>query len=120
MCILKKNLPCEPYVWESAMHIYTSKTIEIGLLKKKKGDILQIDECDYEITEIMPVDCFLFRIWLKKLRDIWGIKEYSLPVSADGQFDVSDFTLWLKENMQVGDKNHEWFDNYKDLHNIPI
>jgi hypothetical protein len=115
----EQTLDYEHYVWENSTHIYTSRAIEMGLLRKKKGDLIQIDGSDYEVIEIMTVDCFLFRTCLKKLRDIGGIKEYSLPISSDGQLNIEDFTLWIKENTQSGDNKYKWLDNYKDFANTP-
>ena len=42
-------LPYDSYIWENAEHIYMDTAIQQGLIRKKKGDIINLANGAYSI-----------------------------------------------------------------------
>ena len=116
----EKVLPSEPYVWENAIHIYKDTAIGMSLFRKKTSDEINIDGQQYEIKEIMPVDCFLFRTCLRNMCEEGVVQQYSLPIDSKGELDYEDFSKWIKKNIPEPDEKHEWLNGYKNPNNIPV
>ena len=119
ICIHRDNvLPSDPYIWEDAEHIYSESAIKRGLIRKKVGDSVRIEEEEYIIQELFPVDVFLFRVCMRKLVDSGTIKQFSMSEKELEEKDFSNFTNWLKENT-VNDVSNI-LDYYNDFSNIAI
>lgn len=120
-CIYRdKVLPVEPYCWESATHIYRDTAIEIGLFRKKTNDVISINGIDCRIMEIMPVDCHLFRLCMKKLIEAKTVQQFSIEVQEDGNVNYDKLIEVLKVYTPKSENTLYWLDNYKDLSNMPL
>lgn len=83
-CIYRdKVLPEEPYEWESAIHIYKEYAIKLGLFRKKVGECIEIGQSKYEITEIMPIDCFLVRKCVTRMIECGLAKSFYIDQNLD-------------------------------------
>lgn len=120
-CVYKDDvLPIEPYCWENATHIYRDIAISLGLLRKKTHDTIVIDDIEYTITEVMPVECYLFRLCMAKLIETRTIKEFSIETQIDGKINEDKLIENLKVYIPKSENSFDWLNNYKDLSNMPL
>ena len=113
-----KVLPEEPYEWESAIHIYKEYAIKLGLLRRKLGDIIEIGQSKFVITEIMPIDCFLVRKCMTKMMDCGLAKSFCIDQSEDKIQNQNQFIEWIQENI-TPQKEFDWLEYYKDFSQMP-
>lgn len=113
-----KVLPEEPYEWESAIHIYKEYAIKLGLLRRRVGDIIEIGQSKYIITEIMPIDCFLVRKCMTKMMDCGLAKSFCMDQSKDKIQNQNQFIEWIQENI-TPQKEFDWLEYYKDFNQMP-
>ena len=113
-----KVLPEEPYEWESAIHIYKEYAIKLGLLRRKLGDIIEIGQSKFVITEIMPIDCFLVRKCMTKMMDCGLAKSFCIDQSEDKIQNQNQFIEWIQENI-TPQKEFDWLEYYKDFNQMP-
>lgn len=116
----KHLLPEEPYCWENACHIYKEKAINLGLFRKKTGDIINIDDEYYVIEDIIPLNAFFFRVSMDKVVADGKATMLSIPVAEDGKMDTEQFLQIIKETIGDSKKQFTWLDQYKDLKQIPV
>lgn len=117
-CIYRdKVLPEEPYEWESAIHIYKEYAIKLGLFRKKVGDCIEIEQNKYEITEIMPIECFLVRKCMTKMIECGLAKSFCMDQNLDNT--QNKFIEWIQENIK-SQKEFDWLEYYKDFRQMPI
>lgn len=117
-CIYRdKVLPEEPYEWESAIHIYKEYAIKLGLFRKKVGDCIEIGQNKYEITEIMPIECFLVRKCMTKMIECGLAKSFCMDQNLDNT--QNKFIEWIQENIK-SQKEFDWLEYYKDFRQMPI
>ena len=120
-CVYKDDvLPIEPYYWENATHIYRDIAISLGLFRKKTHDTIVITDIEYLITEVMPIECYLFRLCMAKLVETRTIKEFSIETQIDGKINEVKLIENLKEYIPESEKSFDWLNNYKDLSNMPL
>ena len=112
-----KVLPEEPYEWESAIHIYKEYAIKLGLFRKKVGDCIEIGQNKYEITEIMPIECFLVRKCMTKMIECGLAKSFCMDQNLDNT--QNKFIEWIQENIK-SQKEFDWLEYYKDFRQMPI
>ena len=60
------------------MHI--DDAARLGFLRKHTGNQITIDNDLYVITDIVPLDCYLFRTCTAKMTQNGFAKELSIPV----------------------------------------
>ncbi|MFI3173304.1 MAG: hypothetical protein R3Y24_15600 [Eubacteriales bacterium] len=113
-------LPTEPHFWENAIHIGKAHAISIGMFRKQKNDIVVINEIEYTITKIMPLDYFLVALCMRKLEEEGGIQKFQF-VMKDGQIDNLDELITLIKSTQGNvDTVNNWLDDYaKLIHGVP-
>lgn len=114
-----KVLPEEPYEWESAIHIYKEYAIKLGIFRKIVGDSIEIGQCEYIITEIMPVDCFLVRKCISKMVDCGLAKSFQMDQNVDSVQNQKLFLEWIQENT-APQKELGWLEYYKDFSQTPL
>lgn len=114
-----KVLPEEPYEWESAIHIYKEYAIKLGLFRKRVGDRIEIGQCDYIITEIMPIECFLVRKCMTKMVDCGLAKSFYMDPNVDKTQSQNQLIEWIQENI-TPQNNFDWLEYYKDFSKVPI
>lgn len=120
-CVYKDDvLPVEPYCWENATHIYRDIAISLGLLRKKTHETIVIADIEYTITEVMPIECYLFRLCMAKLVETRIIKEFSIETQIDGKINEDKLIENLKEYIPESENSFDWLNNYKDLSNMPL
>lgn len=120
-CVYKDDvLLVEPYCWENATHIYRDIAISLGLFRKKTHDTIVISDIEYTITEVMPVECHLFRLCMAKLVETRTIKEFSIETQIDGKINEDKLIENLKEYIPESENSFDWLNNYKDLSNMPL
>lgn len=113
-------LPYTPYFWQGATHMYRDQVNSVDFIRKKTGDRVTIDETEYTISEIMPVDCYLFRLCMTKLVKSNMMKQISIETKEDGNLDVEHLTRELMTYMPKDENAFNWLDNYKNLSNFPL
>lgn len=119
-CIHPHNmLPHEPYVWEGASHIYIETAIKLGLVGKKQAETVQIDDKQYTIGEIEPIDVLFCRICMEKLVDSGTVKVIKTAVDESGHIDLEEFTNQFLEIAGDDTTRGQWIEQYKDLNSIP-
>jgi hypothetical protein len=115
----ERLLPEEPYIWENAVHIYRESAIQLGLLRKKIGMVIIIEENEYMISEIIPLECYLFRTCMDKMVNNGVAKAFFVETKEDKPINQEKFLQWIKENTQ-DELSFNWLENYKDINNMPV
>ena len=120
VCIYdEKNLPSSPYIWNGDVHMYIEDAAEIGILRKKKDDIVLLEGIEYRISKIVPLDSYFFSICVERLES--GGLVHTLRISqSEDKVDFSELTSWLKENTKDEKDNFNWIENYNCLEEIPL
>lgn len=118
-CIYRdKVLPEKPYEWKSAIHIYKEYAIKLGLFRKKVGECIEIGQSKYEITEIMPIDCFLVRKCVTRMIECGLAKSFYMDQNLDKVQNQNKFIEWIQENIKP-QKEFDWLEYYKDFSQMP-
>ena len=91
-CIYENHpLPSSPYEWEGSVHLYRDEAIKLGLMSKKKSDIVTIDEIEYEVTDILSLDCYFFRLCMNKMIENGSIRAFSIETDDDEMTNYEEF-----------------------------
>ncbi len=121
VCIYKdKILPEHPLYWESAEHIYEDEAISLGLMRKKCGDSISIDNIDYTICDILTLDCYLFRLCMDKMVESGAAKQFCVEKSDNGIENMEDFKKWIVDNTGNDDNIQNLINSYNDLKSTPL
>ena len=113
-------LPEEPFEWEGGRHIYKDTAIRMGLYRKKVGDTVVIDNTKFTVVELLSLDCFLFRVSMKKMIDAGEVKCIHMAVDDQEKFDVEAFKKELLENIGEQNDEQQWLTFYKDMSAVPV
>lgn len=113
-------LPQETFLWGNATHIYKETAITLGLLRKKVGDSILIENQQYKIVEILPVRTYFFRLSMEKVIAKGKAKVLSMPVTSEEKLDVKRLANFVKEVIGDDKKQFTWLEQYKDLSQIPV
>lgn len=113
-------LPEEPFEWEGGHHIYKDTAIRIGLYRKKVGDTVVLNGISFTISELLTLDCYLFRLSIQKTIDAGEVKCIHMSVDDDGEFDVEAFKKELLENIGEPNDEQQWLSLYKDMSSLPV
>ena len=120
-CIYENHLlPSSPYVWEGSIHLYRDEAIKLGLMSKKESDIVVIDEIEYEVTDILSLDCYFFRLCMNKMIEKGSVKAFSIETDGDKMTNYEAFKKWIVDNTKNGDTSEKMINNYNDLSCFPI
>ena len=90
-----------------------------GFLRKHIGDQITIDNGIYIITEIVPLDCYLFRTCTAKMAQHGFAKELSIPVK-NGELDSSAFTEMLAQIIPDERQSVDWLEQYNNIQDAPL
>ena len=120
-CIYENHLlPSSPYVWEGSIHLNRDEAIKLGLMSKKESDIVVIDEIEYEVTDILSLDCYFFRLCMNKMIEKGSVKAFSIETDGDKMTNYEAFKKWIVDNTKNGDTSEKMINNYNDLSCFPI
>ena len=120
LCIHEeKLLPRCPYIWNGDLHLYIEEAAEMGVIRSKVGDNIVIDEEDYTINKIIPLDAYFFRVCMDKLEASGHAKTISIT-EKDNKLDTSELTTWLKENSKDEKDSYDWRKNYSSFEEIAL
>lgn len=120
LCVYKDCiLPTSPYVWNNDYHVHIDDAARFGFLRKHIGDQITIDNALYVITEIMPLDCYLFRICMAKMTQNGFAKELSIPVK-NGEMDSSAFTEMIVQSTSDERQLVDWIEQYNNIQDVPL
>lgn len=109
-CIYKRQiLPTNPYIWQDTVCMYVRNAGKMGLIRKRRGDHIEIDNVEYEIVGIVSLEAFLFGFCTGKLVNNGLAQEFSMKKDAT---DFSDLTTWIKENTFTNET--DYLEQYKD------
>ena len=107
-------LPYDSYMWENAEHIYMDTAIQNGLVRKKKGDIINLANGTYSIIEIEPLEFYLRRICMNKMIDSGVMKPFTIDTREDGMSNQEKLVEWMKANTPENKNTFDWLANYKE------
>lgn len=120
LCVYKDCLlPTSPHVWNTDLHVHIDDAARMGFLRKHTGDQVIIDNGSYVITEIMPLDCYLFRTCTTKMTQNGLAKELAIPV-RDGKMDVSAFTKMIAQSTPDERQSIDWLEQYNNVQDVPL
>ncbi|MDM8236714.1 hypothetical protein [[Ruminococcus] torques] len=120
LCIYKDCiLPTSPYVWNNDYHVHIDDAARFGLLRKHTGNQITIDNDLYVITDIVPLDCYLFRTCIAKMTQNGLAKELSIPVK-DGKMDSSAFTEMISQITPDERQSVDWLEQYNNIQEVPL
>ena len=88
------------------------------LFRKKVGECIEIGQSKYEITEIMPIECFLVRKCVTKMIECGLVKSFCMDQNLDNAQNRNKFIDWIQENIK-SQKEFDWLEYYKDFRKIP-
>lgn len=113
-CIFAKQiLPANPYTWQGTVCIYVNNAGKIGLIRKKIGDHIEIDNMEYVVENIVPLEAFFFGFCTEKLVNNGLAQKFSMKENAT---DFSDLITWIKENTLTNDV--DYLEQYKDYKRV--
>ena len=112
-------LPQEPFDWGDATHIYKDSAIRRGLYRKKSGDIVVVDDESFRITEILTLDCYLFRFSMQRTVDA-GKAKYIYMSGDDSKKGIEELKKELLQNIDEPGSEPQWLTMYKDLSEFPV
>ena len=120
LCVYKDNiLPTSPHSWNNDYHVYIDDAAGLGFLRKHKGDHVVIEEVDFEVMDIIPIDAYFFRICTTKMTQKGLAKEILIP-SKDGKMDISAFTEWIVQNTPDERNAIDWLKQYNNVRDVPM
>lgn len=120
ICVYKDCiLPTSPHVWNNDYHVHIDDAARFGFLRKHIGDQITIDNGIYIITEIVPLDCYLFRTCTAKMAQHGFAKELSIPVK-NGELDSSAFTEMLAQIIPDERQSVDWLEQYNNIQDAPL
>lgn len=120
LCVYQECiLPVSPYIWNGDYHVHIDDAARLGYLRKHVGDKITIDNSLYVITEIMPLDCYLFRTCMKKMTQNGFAKELDIPVK-DGKLDVATFAEMISQNVPDERNSADWLKQYNNIQDVPL
>lgn len=120
LCVYKDCiLPTSPYVWNNDYHVQIDDAARCGFLRKCTGDQITIDNVLYVITEIMPLDCYLFRTCTAKMTQSGFAKELSIPVK-NGKMDSSAFAEMIIQSTPDERQSVYWLEQYNNIQDVPL
>lgn len=120
LCVYKDCiLPTSPYVWNNDYHVHIDDAARFGFLRKHTGDQITIDNALYVITEIMPLDCYLFRTCTAKMIQNGFAKELSIPVK-NGKMDSSAFAEMIVQSTPDERQSVDWLEQYNNIQDVPL
>lgn len=119
-CIHKDNiLPKEKYISQNAIHINRDTAIQMGLFRKKVNSKITIEGIEYVITEIMPLDFYLFRICLNTLINNGSVKQFSVKTDSKKNEIIDELTKQIKEYVPSNESLNDWLTQYNDMSKLP-
>lgn len=120
ICVHKDYiLPTSPYFWNNDYHVHIDDAARLSFLRKHIGDKITLDNESYEIIEIMPIDCYLFRTCMAKMSQHGLAKQVLIPVK-DGKLDVAAFTELLTQS-SLGERSLiDWLKQYNNIQDVPM
>lgn len=101
-------------MWENAEHIYMDMAIQNGLVRKKKGDIINLANGTYSIIEIEPLEFYLRRICMNKMIDSGVMKPFTIDTREDGTLNQEKLVELMKANTPENKNTFDWLANYKE------
>lgn len=120
VCIYESQvLPASPWYWNGDYHIYTDDAASLGYIRKRKGDWIKIEDVDYQIKEIAPLDFYYFRTCMSKMTETGVAKEIAIPVK-NGIMDMQAFTEQVKEFSPDEQEHRNWLEQYNNLEDVPL
>ncbi len=120
-CIHRNNiLPEEQYVHHNATHIHRDTAIRMGLFRKSVNSKVTIDGIEYVITEIIPLELFLFRVCLNTLVNNGSVKQFSIRTDAEDKDIVGDFITQIKKYIPTKEMRNELLSQYNDMSKLPL
>lgn len=120
VCIYESQvLPASPWYWNGDYHIYTDDAASLGYIRKRKGDWIKIEDVDYQIKEIAPLDFYYFRTCMSKMTETGVAKEIAIPVK-NGIMDMQSFTEQVKEFSPDEQEHRNWLEQYNNLEDVPL
>ena len=120
LCVYKDCiLPTSPYVWNNDYHMHIDDAARLGFLRKHTGNQITIDNDLYVITDIVPLDCYLFRTCTAKMTQNGFAKELSIPVQ-NGKMDSSAFTEMISQIIPDERQSVDWLEQYNNIQDVPL
>ncbi|BDZ76119.1 hypothetical protein [Claveliimonas bilis] len=120
LCVYKDCiLPTSPYVWNNDYHVHIDDAARLGFLRKHTGNQITIDNDLYVITDIVPLDCYLFRTCIAKMTQNGFAKELSIPVQ-NGKMDSSAFTEMISQITPDERQSVDWLEQYNNIQEVPL
>lgn len=113
-------LPKDPYLWNGTIHISVETAIKMSILRRRTGEIIQIDLEEYEIINVIPLENFYTSLCGSKMIELGHAKPFQVPISNDREQNLKAFKELLKENLKETKKDVEIFESYKNFSEIPL
>lgn len=120
LCVYKDNiLPASPHSWNDDYHVYIDDAAGLGFLRKHKGNHVVIEEDDFEVIDIIPIDAYFFRTCTTKMTQKGFAKEILIS-TKDGKMDISAFNEWIVQNTPDERNTIDWLEQYNNIQDVPM
>lgn len=120
LCIYESRLlPSSPWYWNGDYHIYMDEAAGLDYIRKQKRDWIKIEDVDYQINEIAPLDFYYFRTCMSKMTETGVAKEISIPVK-NGKMDIQAFSEQIIEYSSDEKEQYNWLEQYNNLEDVPL
>ena len=110
----------EPYMWENSVHISEDTAIRMKMLNKNVGCQICVENTNYNIDEILPIDAFLTRCCMEAMIKKGTAKAFHAEIKENTFVNIDEFKLWIKENTGDNEILSKFIEKYKDMSQIAI
>lgn len=120
LCVYKDCiLPISPYIWNNDYHVHIEDAARFGFLRKHIGNQITIENALYVITEIIPLDSYLFRLCTEKMTQKGFAKKLSIPMK-NGKIDSSAFAEMIVRITSDEGQSVDWLEQYNNIQDVPL
>lgn len=111
------------YLWNGIEMISLEKAIEKGLLRKRIGDTVTINQLTGKITQLEALPVFLTQFAIKKLIEAKQLKPYRFEQIGEEPMSLEEanrFIDWVKINGGSGEQFANHVNDYLDISKFPM
>lgn len=120
LCIYESRLlPSSPCYWNGDYHIYMDEAAGLDYIRKHNGDWIKIEDVDYQIKKIAPLDFYYFRVCMSKMKETGVAKEIFVPIQ-NGKMDIQAFNEQIIKYSPDEKKQYNWLEQYSNLDDVPL
>ena len=113
------ELPESPCIWHGDTHLYISDAANVGIYRRRVGDVVALNGTNYTVRSIEPIEVYISRICFESVVKNGSAKAITAP-SVDGQIDVESFISQMKTFMPDDSERIDWLQQYNNFEDVAL